>query len=240
MTVELTPELFALVTKLVYPDGGNIWIEKFKGDLSETLDGYSVQFFRDYEQIKKLQYSLSPDRTELLDENDAEFQNPTGVLTDEQRRGRLKARWRLLFAGENRIATMEDVLHVSGFPDAKVRTLGWYSSAESPFDFFPNAATSMWGSGTQWGAPPFIWGKIAIAENDFLLTNGGSVQYVDPAFEALAKLEEDPDFWADYIIVEKDDRTRLQIDNELRETFFDLLYLLKPVDSHIILRAEFV
>lgn len=238
MTVEMTPELFALVMKLVYPDGGDMWIQKFTGDLSDTIDGYSVNFHRDYEQIKKLQYALSPDRTEFLDENDAEFSNATGDLTDEQRRGRLKARWKLMFTGKSRIYSMEEILHVSGFSDAKIRTLGWHGEPETPYTFFPGSLTARWGR-PRWGETGFRWGRIAIGENDFLLTNGGSVEYVNPDAEAIARLQDDPNYWADYIVVESDDRTRLEIDSELRETFFDLLYMIKPTDSHIILRAEF-
>lgn len=225
--------------KLLFPEGG-FWIEKWFGELGKTMDGFSGQFYRDFQQLEKLRNVFIPSKTQFIPELEREFLTPAGDLTGDERRGRVDARFELMFQSKLRLELMENILAVSGFPDTVIRTLGSNGINESPFDFFTTTGLAYWGAEELiWGAEEFIWGNVQAAGENFLITNGGSIEYDESGYEAAAQLEPNPDYWGKYFIVEGVASAKLSIPVRLRETFFDLLYLLKPSGMHGILRADF-
>jgi hypothetical protein len=229
------------VFKMMFPDGGNIWEEKNNGgDLEKKIDGFSGQFKRDADQITNFYNMMDPSKTVFLDEWDQEFDNAIGALTDPERRGRFDARMRMLFFTKSRLADMEETLRLSGFDDVSIRTLGWFGLNESPYDFYPDSGFAFWGADEAiYGADDFIYNNSEVTGNAFLITNGGSTEYVAGGPDAIIQLEQNPDYWGAYFVIEEDGQGVLSIPERLRETFFDLLYLLKPAQMHGILRAEF-
>lgn len=241
ITEEFAIERVKRSLKLFFPNG-DIWKDKENGgELEKTLDGFAKEFGRIFYKIYNLQYALLPQHTEYLDELDDEFFSANSSLTEQQRRDRLDMRWKLFFESKNRIALMEEVFHVSGYPTVKIRTLGSNGINESPFDFFDTSGLAYWGNEELiWGRDDFIYGQTETGGGALLITNGGSINYYEDGIEALVQLEQDSDYWLMYLIVEDESGDELEIAETLKENFFDLLYLMKPAEMHLIVRASFV
>ncbi len=116
---------------------------------------------------------------------------------------------------------------------------------ENPSDEIWNA-TGACISGGYYGADEaiynddeMIYNNTQVVGNALLLTNGGSINYYSDGNEAVVKLEQNPDYWGSYFVIESEDQAILEVPESLKETFFDLLYTLKPGDMHGILRVEF-
>lgn len=226
--------------KLLFP-GASLWDDKFSGsDLADTLDGYAVQFARAVESSLTVQNMYIPQKTTFLDELDFIFFQSNDGLTEDERRGRFDARMRMLIQSKNRRQLMELVLHASGFSGAVVRTLGWYGTNESPYDFFPDTGFAFYGAEDAiYNDDNAIFGNTEVFGNAFLITNGGTIEWAVPPEEAPIQLEQNPDFWGNYLVVEAAANQKLEVAERLQKTLFDLLYILKPGDFHIILNAEF-
>lgn len=238
MRTRVTQNLVTATLKALYPDGGNIWRGKLSGDLSDTIEGMSVSFFRDAQNIEKIRDALRPDKTVFVDELDDEFVNMAGDLTEAERRGRIRQRFEMMFSSESRIALIQDTLAASGFPDVVVRTLGWYGAPESPYKFFPNSGSARWGA-IRWGQNIFRWGATEIVGNAYLMINGGSIEYVEDPAVAPLQIEPEYEYWTEYLVVEGEAESILNIPIGRKEVFFELLYMLKPGHNHIILNAQF-
>lgn len=227
--------------KLLFPDGRNLWDDKTNGsDMEKTIDGFALQFAREYQKCYDLQHALIPSKTKFLDELDFEFFSVDGGLTEDERRTRLDMRWRMMFQSKNRLALMNEVLQKSGYPDVVVRTLGSNGTNESPYDFFNAAGFAYWGNeDLNWGQEEFIYNNTEVIGGALLVTNGGSIDWWYDGHEAIVQLEQDSDYWGAYFIVEGAGGAVLSIPEDKKNNFFDLLYLVKPADMHGIVRAEF-
>lgn len=219
----------------------NDWRDKFTGaPLEKYIDGLSGQFNRDLEMVNKLHYALDPAKTAFVDELDAEFFNATGDLTEPERRGRLDARFQLMAETKLRLKIMQDVLAASGFPDVVIRTLGWNGVPETPADFFTASGFAYYGDeNAELGVVEVEYGATG-GVGTYLITNGGSVKYVESGPDAITKLESDPWYFGAYYVVEATGGAQLQIPSRLYETFFDLLFKVKPGSMHGILKADFI
>jgi hypothetical protein len=240
-SVNLSRSLIQRAFKLVFPKGW-IWKDKTNGgDLEKKIDGFSGQFARDGDQLSSLAEAMSPDYTDFLPEWDEEFFQAPGDLTEEERRSRFSSRINLFFNTESRLETMEDIFHNSGFPGLVIRTLGWYGVNESPYDFFPDTGFGFYGADEAiYGATDMIYNNTQVVGNAILVTNGGSIEYALSGPNAIVQLQQDSDFWGAYFVIEGAAGATYEIDERLKETFFDILYILKPVRLHGILNVKFV
>jgi hypothetical protein len=237
-----TATTIKLLFRLIFPFGGSLsfWMDKQAGPIQETIDGFSGQFWRDFQKIRKLRDVFRPYVSDFIPELEYEFFTGPGELTGAERRGRIDARFELMFDTKLRIELIEDILEVSGFPGVVIRTLGSNGTNESPYDFFTTTGLAYWGAEEAiWGAEEFIYGNVQTSGENFLITNGGSIEYSSTGYEAQSQLQPNPDYWGAYFIIEGAAGARLSIPERLRETFYDLLYLLKPSKMHGILRADF-
>jgi len=227
--------------KLIFPSGW-IWADKNNGSFFEKeINGMSKQFNRDFEKVENLSESLSPHNTKFLNEWDREFFNIKGDLTESEQRGRLDGRWDMMFFNKSRTVNIESTLRLAGIDSAIVRTLGSGGSNESPYDFFPASGFSFFGaSSANFGATDMKFGNTGVVGNALLLTNGGSIEYTVDDMDALVELQQNPHFWGAYFVVEGESNTVLEIPERLRETFFDILFLLKPAQMHGILNVKFI
>lgn len=224
--------------------GGSLngpWDDKYNNaDLEKYIDGMSRQFERDKKMANKVRNALDPYKTEFLDELDTEFFSASGDLTDDERRGRIDGRWQMMVETKLRLELMERIVHLAGFSDVRFRTLGWNGVPETPFDFFSSVGLAFYGNNEAiYGSNDMIFGSVSASGGAYLITNGGSVQYADSGARAVAKLKSENWYYGAYFVCESNIGDPLIIPGRLYETFWDLLYLVKPAKMHGILRAVF-
>lgn len=218
------------------------WDDKYNGaDLEKFIDGISEQYGRDLSTVNKLRYALDPYKTEFLDELDFEFFNASGELTEAERRGRIDGRFQLMVETKLRLDVMENIFHLAGFSDVRFRTLGWDGVAETPFDFFETVGQAFYGANPAiYGDNNTIFGATSSVGGAYLVTNGGSIDYADQGYKAFVQLRSENWYHGAYFICESNIGDPLVIPQRLYETFWDLLFLVKPAKMHGILRAVFV
>lgn len=229
----------------MFPEDGDLngpWSDKYNGaDLEKYLEGMAGQFNRDLETVNKLRNILDPYKTEFLDELDFEFFTAPGELTETERRGRVDGRLQLMVDTKLRVGTMERIFSLAGFDQVRFRTLGANGVAEVPREFFTDSAEAYFGNQTSaFGAREMIFGATKAVGGAFLITNGGSVTYADRGNKAIQKIRSEAWYHGAYFVCEGPSGTVLQIPQRLYETFWDLLYLVKPAKMHGLLRAEFI
>jgi hypothetical protein len=221
---------------------GGPWDDKFNGaDLEKFITGLSMQYERDRLMVDKLRYVLDPSRTEFIPELEAEFTLPPGELTDDERRGRIDGRFQLMAETKLRLAVMEFIFELSGFSGVTFRTLGWNGTPETSFDFFDNVGSAYYGANAAiYGSNDMVYGAVATTGGAFLVTNGGSVEYAYRGEQAYNRLRSEYWYHGAYFICEGTGGVELEIPERFYETFWDLLYLVKPASMHGILRASFI
>lgn len=236
--------LFKKALQALLPDGSlnGPWDDKYNGsDLEKYIEGLSGQFNRDRDQADEVRYALDPYKTEFLDELDDEFFSTSGGLTEAERRGRIDGRFQMMVDTKLRLELMERIVHLAGFTDVRFRTLGWDGAPEVPADFFEREGETFYGSNSAiFGNKDTIFGATSATGGSFLITNGGSIRYADQGYNAAVQLQSEPWYHGAYFICESNIGDPLIIPNRLYETFWDLLYLVKPAKMHGILRAVFV
>lgn len=237
--------LMKKVLQAILPNGntpGGPWDDKYNGaDLEKFITGLSGQYERDRATVNKLKYILDPAKTTFITELESEFLLPDGDLTESERRGRIDGRFQLMAETKLRKSIMEFVFELSGFTGVTFRTLGWNGVHETPFDFFDDTGSAYYGNNdTAYGANEMIYGAVTAVGGAFLITNGGSVEFAEQGYNAILKLHSEDWYHGSYFVVEDPNGDFLQIPQRLYDTFWDLLFLVKPAGMHGILRAVFV
>jgi hypothetical protein len=228
--------------QLLLPDG-HLWDEKIEGsdsDLLDTSNGASHEYYRILDSAEKLTQFFLPYVTGFLAELEKLLGLPNEQLSTTERQGRVNGRMALLFAKKGRLQLYEYIMRTAAFGDVVVRTLGSNGTAESPFDFFESGGLAFYGNDEMlYGKDEAIYNNANLAGDAYLVTNGGSVNYFEDPETAIIKLENLPGYWPFYLVVEGPNGTKLQVPRRRLETFFDLVYLWKPGDMHVILNVEF-
>lgn len=227
------------------PDDGELngpWSDKYNGaDLEKYIEGLSGQWTRDLENVNRIRYALDPYKTDALDELDFEFFNAPGELTETERRGRIDGRFQLMVETKLRLEIMERIFSLAGFTGVTFRTLGWNGVSETPQGFFGDVGQAFYGNKeSAYGAKGMVYGATRATGDAYLITNGGSVVYAQNGAQAIVDLKTESWYYGAYFVCEGPSGTVLQIQQRLYETFWDLLYLVKPAKMHGILRAEFI
>lgn len=238
MSVERVKKCF----KLLIPDGWLWWDKLNGGDLESTANGFAIEYSRVLDAAKRLEAFFLPYLTAWIPELEKLLDLPNENLTDEERQGRVDSRMQLLFAEKGRFALYESIMATAGFGDVVVRNLGAYGVAESPYDFFKGVGLAFYdGASAVYNGEGIEYNNTGVEGSAYLVTNGGSVNLFDDPDTAVVNLEQNPLYWVDYIVVEGPTAAEatLQVPRSKIESFFDLVYLWKPGDAHVILNVEF-
>lgn len=241
MTIkEIALERVERCLKLLLPEGYLWWDKANGGDMESTVDGFAGEYKRIIDNAKRLAYFYMPYITDWLSELEYVLGLPAEDLTETERRERADSRMQLLFTDKGRLQLYETIMQTAGFGDVVVRTLGAYGVAESPYDFFTNIGSAFFGQeGTEFGNLDSIYNNTEVGGGAYLVTNGGSINYFEDPDNALVRLEQNPEYWPYYLVVEGPEGAQLQVPRRRFETFFDLIYIWKPADMHVILNVEF-
>lgn len=226
--------------KLLLPDGSLWWDKLNGGDLETTVDGYAGEFKRILDNAITVSTFWLPYVTSYLGELEFLLGLPNEDLTEEERQDRAEGRMQLLFTEKGRLYVYENIMRTAGFDDTVVRTLGYYGTVESPYDYFAGTGFAYYGNlGTEYGNEESIYNNTGVGGDSYLITNGGSINYFENPDNALIELEQNPEYWPFYLVVEGPDKATLDVPRRRLDTFFDLVYSWKPADMHVILNVNF-
>jgi hypothetical protein len=237
--------------KSLFPTGFT-WIGMMSGVMREISDGLSVQANRDYQDGKSIVTDFYPTTTTLFNEWEETYRLPAGeLLTDTQRRDRLKAVW-----SREEVASFDGMNHMyelSGIPviarplvpgeDPRV-----IAEAKPVFDVFTSVfgeivfgVDSVFGGFSEIEADfvPTIFadGRPGDPANNYLTVFGDVVFGIDTVFGSFEGGRLDPPkliipddtwTWPLIYIIEGLDGNFAEIPIELKEAYEFLTYKNKP------------